>query len=387
MNTVVLDLKSNSFNFLRLVLAVSVLIGHSFELGGFGFDPVFYFSQSIYSIGALAVDCFFAISGLLITMSYKKINSVIIFLWHRFLRIFPGYWLCIVLSSILLHWYFLDKFDLSYAKQNILGPTLSAFQSMVGFLLPLILGWTPDLGNLSQKIPLFEQGYIPGIFGNESVNGSLWSLYHEFRLYCLIALLGATGLLKKWVILSIAIFSWILYFYCIYKDPSWNGLAGASTYRTTAHFFMGAIFYFTRNTLGHAWAFVAVVLALITLRLGIYPLISPLTTAYCVFYLAAVVPFYNFGSSNDFSYGVYVYAFPIQKTLTAISLNQFGVFYYFLMSLFLTFIFASISWFLIEKKAIRLKYISGSTIRAKFKSISEFSFIRSYKYALVLLRK
>lgn len=369
MTTVSLDLKTNSFNFLRLALAVSVLIGHSFELGGFGYDPVFYFSQNIYSIGALAVDCFFAISGLLITMSYKKINSVIIFLWHRFLRIFPGYWLCIILSSILLQWYFLNKIDLSYAQHNFLGPTLSVCQSIVGCFLPLILGWSPDLGNLAQKLPLFEQGYIPGIFGNESVNGSLWSLYHEFRLYCLIALLGVTRLLNKWIVLGIALFSWILYFYCIYKEPSWSGLAGASAYRTTAHFMIGSMFYFVPNTLNHAWALAAALLTVITLKIGIYPLVSPLTIAYCIFYLAAVIPFYNFGSSNDFSYGIYIYGFPIQKTLTACSLNQFGVFYYFIISLFFTFIFASISWFIIEKQAIRLKYLNSSTIRSKFESI------------------
>lgn len=366
MTQIVLDLKSNSFNFLRLALAISVLVAHSFELGGFGYDPVFYFSQNIYSIGAIAVDCFFAISGLLITMSYKKINSLIVFLWHRFLRIFPGYWLCIILSSILLQWIFLGKFDLSYAKQNFLGPTLSLFQSLIGFSLPLLLGWAPDLSNVTDKLPIFEHGFIPGIFAGESINGSLWSLFHEFRLYCLIAFLGATGLLRKYIVLAIALFSWAIYFYCVYKDPSWNGLAGASTYRTTAHFMMGAMFYFFPLNMRHSFAILSILLAAITLKLGFYPLVSPITTAYCIFYLAAAIPFYKFSSTQDFSYGVYVYAFPIQKTLTAFSLNKFGIFSYFLISLFFTFIFALLSWFVIEKKALRLKYIKIPTRKSAF---------------------
>lgn len=358
MNPINLDIKSNSFNFLRLALAILVLIAHSFELGGFGYDPVFYFSQNIYSIGALAVDCFFAISGLLITMSYKKINSLIVFLWHRFLRIFPGYWLCIILTSVLLQSIFLGYSDLSYAKHNFLGPCLTAFQSIIGFSLPLLLGWEPNLAAIADKISIFGQHSIPGVFSGDHINGSLWSLLHEFRLYFLIAFLGLTGLLRKWVIIGIALLSWSIYIYLIYKNPSWSGLAGSSTYRTTAHFLIGSLFYFTKPSFRHTYAILAFISSVIFLKIGLYPIVSPITTAYIIFYLSMIIPFRSFGSRNDFSYGIYVYAFPTQKTLTAFSINQYGILYYFLISLIITFILSVFSWFLIEKNAMKLKYIS-----------------------------
>lgn len=212
---------------------------------------------------------------------------------------------------------------------------------------------------MADKLPIFNQGTISGIFEGGNINGSLWSLGHEFRLYCLIALLGVTGLLRKSIVLAIALISWAAYFYCIYRDPSWDGLASASTYRTTAHFMMGAMFYFFPLNMRHSFAILSLILAAITLKIGVYPLVSPITTAYCIFYLATVIPFYKFGSSHDFSYGVYVYAFPIQKTLTEVSVNKFGVFYYFLISIFLTFLFALFSWFIIEKNAMKLKRIKN----------------------------
>ncbi|MCF7999474.1 MAG: acyltransferase [Methylovulum sp.] len=357
-NQLVFNLKKNSFNFLRLVLASFVLVAHSFELGGFGYDPIYYLSGNVYSIGAIAVDGFFSISGILIIASYKNINSITVFIWHRILRIFPGYWLCIILTSILLPIIFKVNLDVGYALHNSFQPVVSVFQSAFGLLIPLITGWAPNLANIPEKIPLFGQGIIPGVFDEKSVNGSLWSLVHEFRLYCLIAILGVAGLLKKPVLVLLLVVSWGVYSLFLLRDPSWQGLASTSSFRTTAHFLMGSVFYLHTPILRNSWALVALISSVVALVMGYYPIVSPLTTTYLMIYLATVIPLYNFGASNDFSYGLYIYAFPVQKTLTELSLNSYGLLAYFIISMFFSMIFAVLSWYTIEKKALQLKKLT-----------------------------
>jgi peptidoglycan/LPS O-acetylase OafA/YrhL len=349
------NFKRNSFNFIRLALAILVIVAHSFELGGFGYDPVYYFSGEVYSIGALAVDGFFSISGILIIASYKNINSFGVFLWHRVLRIFPGYWLCIILTAALLPAIFDTTLNFKYAVHNTLQPAESVFQAVMGLLLPIVVGWAPNLANVAVKIHLFGQVNMPGIFSDQAVNGSLWSLVHEVRLYCLIGILGLMGFLRKPIIIIILVITWLAYSYALIKNPGWHSLANASSFRTTAHFLMGSLFYMSMPTIRHTWALIALIISVIALSFKLYPLVSPLTTTYLMVYLATVLPLYKFGVSNDLSYGLYIYAFPIQKTLTGLSVNNLGLPVYFIASILFSFAFAVISWYGIERHALKLK--------------------------------
>ena len=78
--------RGNSLNFLRLVLAVLVIVSHSWPIGGYGPDP----ELGQFSLGSIAVAGFFAISGWLITRS-RLSSELASFMWRRFCRIYPGY--------------------------------------------------------------------------------------------------------------------------------------------------------------------------------------------------------------------------------------------------------------------------------------------------------
>ena len=43
---------------------------------------------------------FFVLSGFLISRSGLRSPSLGRFLWHRFLRIFPGYWVCLLICAL-----------------------------------------------------------------------------------------------------------------------------------------------------------------------------------------------------------------------------------------------------------------------------------------------
>lgn len=93
----------NNIGFLRLLLALAVIIGHSPEMidGNRYREPLTILFHTL-SLGEFAVDLFFLISGYLITQSLDKSNSMGEYLLKRFLRIFPGFIVAYLLSVFLL---------------------------------------------------------------------------------------------------------------------------------------------------------------------------------------------------------------------------------------------------------------------------------------------
>jgi peptidoglycan/LPS O-acetylase OafA/YrhL len=186
--------RNNAFGFLRLALAVLVVFSHSFPVGGFGTDPLDGITQERLSIGSFAVAMFFALSGFLIARSATNCPSVFRFLWHRFLRIFPGYWVCLVVCACLF------------------VPVISfiEFDTLTGaFSLP----WNTPQSFIIGNAGLFH--LVPCI-----LNGTLWTLSIEVSCYLAVAALAAIGVLRRarFIIAALFVVSWPLYaFY--YFDP------------------------------------------------------------------------------------------------------------------------------------------------------------------------
>lgn len=88
------DPRNNALNVMRLVLAALVAVVHASVLG-FDFQPQIGSTQ----IGALAVDAFFVLSGFLVVRSYLRLNSFRRYVWHRALRIMPGFWVCMLATA------------------------------------------------------------------------------------------------------------------------------------------------------------------------------------------------------------------------------------------------------------------------------------------------
>ena len=97
------DPHRNSLSLLRLLFAAMVLLDHAFPLGGFhgGSDPMWGWTRGQESFGGLAVAGFFVVSGFLVTRSFDGSPNPFSYLWKRFLRIFPGFWVCLVVTVAL----------------------------------------------------------------------------------------------------------------------------------------------------------------------------------------------------------------------------------------------------------------------------------------------
>jgi peptidoglycan/LPS O-acetylase OafA/YrhL len=347
------DPRANSVGFLRFALASAVVYWHCVQLGGVGADPVYALSGHLYYTGALGVDGFFALSGYLIAASYVRLKSVSAFAWHRALRILPGYWVCLLVTSFALPVAFGTRPDPGYFVHNSLEPTAYVVHPLAGAVGALGFG---EFRNPSDDLPLIRgQETIPGLFEDNSspgmVNGPLWTLKHEVRLYALVAVLGALGLLNRRVAILLLAVTWLLSFELTRRFDTLSACAAA---RTSAHFLMGVVFYYWNPPLRARYALAAAAVGVAALAGGFYPLVAPLCMTYSIFWLAAVLPFRTFGR-RDYSYGIYIYSFPVQQAVAAVGVHEYGFAAYAGVSFAIILLLAAASWHLVEGPALRLK--------------------------------
>lgn len=90
--------RHNSLNFIRLLFCLMVIFSHTIVLGGFGNEWIF---GNRTTMGDFAVTGFFCLSGFLIAGSATR-NRVGRYLWQRFLRIMPAYWLCLIVTAFVI---------------------------------------------------------------------------------------------------------------------------------------------------------------------------------------------------------------------------------------------------------------------------------------------
>ena len=335
---------ANNFDFLRFLAASSVIWYHTPVFLGRGSDPLGDLTGHL-DTGSLAVIFFFVISGFLITQSFDRNNSVISFTSNRFLRIWPPLAVVTILCTFCL------------------GPLVSELNPVQYFS-------DFHIGKFMANVFCLESyNVLPGVFLHnhhvEIVNGSLWTIPVEVFMYAVTLVLGVCGVLKKKIALAL-VFAALLV--C---DMQWvaGTAAGArqffwlpelqETSKFALMYLMGANYYLNRQSVKISWK-VALGAALILMGAFHTPYVR-LVEIFCLPYLvmfAAYLPvpgLNKFGKHGDFSYGMYLYGFPVQQTLWQITQGHVSQFRFTLISLVVSFCFAFLSWHLIEKPAMSLK--------------------------------
>jgi peptidoglycan/LPS O-acetylase OafA/YrhL len=357
--------RHNSLNFLRLMLATAVVFSHSIALGSFGSETIL----GKTTVGMIAVYGFFGISGFLIARSASS-RGVGRYLWQRFLRIFPGYWACLAVTAFLFG-------AVAWFHQN---PTLSRTCGVHCYLTEPNGPFGYIAHNLWLKVNQFWIARtLPGTHSLGTWNGSLWTLWYEFVCYLLLAGAAVLGLLKRrWWIASAAALVWLAEI-VIASVPSFasalNPWSDFNIMRLLAFvpiFLAGSLLHLFRERIpdSGALALGSTILFLVGLLIpvgGSVPAVtmnSPDLTAvflvYPLVWLGIHLPFHAVGAANDYSYGIYIYAFPIQQLLLLWGLNRWGYLPYTLLTLAGIAPFALASWWLVEKHALKLKSIKGA---------------------------
>lgn len=335
----------NNFNLIRMLAACSVVFSHSYVLvsGDPASEPLTYVLG--ISLGHLAVDVFFIASGFLISGSLFRRSSIREFLWARALRVFPGLWVMLLLTVL------------------VFGPLVSALPGRYYFS-----EWGTWKYLIKNAILIFNASYsLPGVFENIpysfAVNGSLWSLPIEIRMYLLLAVLWFTlGLLKrqstdqlKWVVWIIVITSMATLMYYNAQGEQIN-----HNVRLAAVFFCGVLLQiyksFIRVSSKVALLLFALLVAAWCYSQSLFLIVYYVSLPYLIIYIAycQVSWVSRLKMKDDISYGIYIYSFPIQQLLILKFVNITpGIM--FSVSLALTAPLAFVSWRLIEEKCIQLK--------------------------------
>ena len=347
--------RDNAFGFVRLALALLVIVSHSYSLGGFGLEPLMKFSDDQTSLGLLAVFGFFAISGFLVTASARS-NDLLQYTWKRVLRIIPAYWFVLILTMLVIAPFVYVAGTSSLSGYWGLDP------SPWGYFwhnANLNIGqW--GIGDLLIKTPY-------GKVTDASVfNGSIWTLIYEARCYLVIGVLSLVGVLTtkaRVLVPLIAVGLGVLCIQTVTWPTDWaidlGFMKDEWTVRFGLIFALGAsMVLFAKWIPVTAWLAVpAAVLAGATLHYGHFYPYGCLGLTYFILWLCAVLPgkFRVIGRAHDISYGVYLYGFPVQQVLAEFNVQRFGVVPYTLLAAFISCLFGALSWILMESPALSLK--------------------------------
>lgn len=325
--------RANNFDFLRVAAAFAVLLSHQFALSGRP-EPMILAS----SWGGLGVLVFFAISGYLVGGSWQQDPHPGRFAARRLLRIWPGLAVAVLLVAL------------------VLGPLVTTLPPRAYFA-------SPQLRDYMHMLGLWEfKSQLPGVFAQNpvagSVNGSLWTIPIEVGCYLALAGIGVLGLLRRaWLALLVfgAVCVWFFGFFRIgYDQPI------RMTLQMGIVFFTGACLWITRPwwwTRRLALAAVAAVLAWLLWHNGWQePAFTlGLPVAVVLAGTAATPVLRRFGRFGDISYGLYIFAYPVQQTVIALTGNRLTVGEGGAASTAVTVLLAFLSWHFVEKRALALK--------------------------------
>lgn len=344
----------NALDLIRLVAALQVAFLHTVEILQLSIADTWQFSLIHYFPG---VPIFFFVSGYLISRSYERSPSIVGYASNRFLRIFPGLWVCIVFNLLLIATtgYFVinevpitEIFVLAAAKSTIL------------------------------------QFYNPDFmreFGDGVLNGSLWTITVELQFYFIVPLLYKVLLdkfKKKNLLILILIVLFVManrllyYFEPAYSDTVLWKLCRVSFAPWFYMFLIGVLvqrnfelFYFWIEKIPlqiYLLVFCGAVYFIYDLSWVIGNDINPLfflIVAVLVFklsYSPAVKNAAKFLRGNDLSYGIYIFHMPILNQFIYLNYEKGVLELIMLFSVYL--LMALLSWLIIEKPALKLKRFS-----------------------------
>lgn len=302
---------TNNFTALRLLLAIMVIVGHSPELiDGDRHREVLTSFFHTKSLGEVAVMGFFIISGFLITQSWERSRGLVVFVQKRIARIYPGFLLAAVISGLVV---------------GPLGAKSAAYFAAVNY------------GVFVRSLFFLHLDGLPPTFVGMPwayVNGPLWSIPYEFICYLLLGMFGIAKMLchrrivvglfvcvtllwlmsDRFEVSSPTIHTWFQ------KFESLTLIAPDVLLRCLACFLAG-VSYYLYKPFWNGNVYILWLCGVVLFFCMFHGKAGSLAIVTVGAYLLFTVAFSNnsvlgrLSRLPDMSYGVYLYAWPIQKLL------------------------------------------------------------------------
>ena len=328
---------TSGFDYLRLLLAIGVLWIHSFTTSYGQPGEAFLLVLPWRPFYNAVLPMFFALSGFLVAGSYFRTKSIGEFVMLRILRIAPALAVEVFLCALVLGSIFTTLPLVTYFSH----PT---FWSYFGNLI----GWIHFL--------------LPGVFEDNPyniVNLSLWTVPYELECYVTLVALALLGLLKsRFTVVLLLVFGLIVLFAVSFLRGTPPSVDGLLPHRLLVlSFLSGVLIYLFRDKVVIApWLTVASTLAmLVVLNFPLSAQFYPPLVAYTTVALGMSNPRRTFLiNTGDYSYGIYLYAFPIQQAYVHLA-SQPDWRWNIVFAIPITVCFAAFSWHCVEKHVLKLK--------------------------------
>lgn len=333
----VFDPRRNALNAWRIVFATGVILQHSWPLTGRKLHP-----PGDQLITQVWVDGFFVLSGFLITSSWVRNPRLRDYFVARGLRIFPGLWVCLVVVAFVIA-------PIGVAIQGGSAARLLLSRAPVEYVLNngVLNVFHASIAGTPRDVP------FPGVW-----DGTLWTLIFEIFCYIAIALAGVIGLLnRRWP--AVVVFALIL---AIATLASYPVDAVPNIVQMVSRFALvfaaGALLHQFQHVVPARWSIVAVCAALVVAA-GVlvpnYRVAAAIPLAYAVIASGALLHTRRLRLRTDLSYGVYIYAWPMQQLLVICGLGFLTPILFASAAAIVTLPLAALSWILVEKRAMSLK--------------------------------
>lgn len=334
------DGRDNNLNLLRMLAATAVLISHAWlVLGGAGtLEPLELATG--HTLGRHAVYVFFVISGFLITASFQRSRSAGRFVLARALRLIPGLVVSVTLVAYVLGPLVTDLPVAAYLRDR------EVFRFV----------W-------HNSMLVWPQYTLPGVFTSNPyprVESAIWTLVHEVACYALVFGAGIAGLLrgrKAYILVALCLLGWgVLTLWPVYGPGPVHRRIHIQAVLTLPFVIGMAGWLWRDRILLSIWGVAGLFVLAWACHGGpaAYPTLI-LFIAYATAWLAYVPagPLRAYNRFGDYSYGVYIYAFPLQA-LTVWLFGQTGPLVHILIALPPTLLCAVLSWHFVEEPALSL---------------------------------
>lgn len=342
MDAITTNHRRNNFDFLRIVFALLVIFSHAYALTGANEpEPLFILSGGYLTASSISLGGFFSISGYLVYQSFERSSSYWDFIRKRVFRIFPALFVCLVILAFVVCPFFTEVSGYYYRKD--------VYMYVV------------------QNMLLFKPHYhIADVFSknpyNGFINGSIWTLAYEMLFYVSFFILfffrnKMKGLLYLLPVFTIAAIYLRIVYFNSHKMIPFTTIELTEMFYFSVWFFMGMWMNKVRaypflNKVLCLSAWVTFITCMIITELGwlvifYWPIILISLGARSTPYLSSVQSF------GDPSYGIYIYAFPVQQILVYMGITK--LIPHMLIAMTVSIVLGYLSWHLVEKHVLRLK--------------------------------
>jgi peptidoglycan/LPS O-acetylase OafA/YrhL len=330
----VFDPARNSLNAIRLVLAATVIVSHTWLVNGLGLPPMVGGTDP----GHVAVAGFFAISGYLVTSSRLRSSTLRAYLWRRFLRIYPAFVVALIVVAFVLA-----------PLSTLIDPSSDMDWGSGGLYV------------LSNAGLYLQQATVEHTLSNNAFpfvwNVPLWTLFYEALCYLAVGLLS--WLLPRRMLGGASIVLFVASTAVSLGFHLWPGMLVSPIVDNFASlgsfFFAGTLIFIYRERIPSSvlLAVLCIALAGLLATAGAFTPLAAVPVAYVVLYAGSRLPGTRIGRRNDISYGMYIYGFPVQQLMIVIlGGGVIPLWLFATMSVVATVPLAWLSWVAVEKPAL-----------------------------------